>query len=96
MHAQEAVRPFSNAANGTSAQFELRGGRYAFVFDGTGTGTVDLKILGPDGATFQPCGLTQIVATTGYQVVELPPGQYEVIIATFTANYVVIARIPAE
>lgn len=96
MRAQEAVRPFANTAPGTSAAFELRGGTYAVDFAGTGTGTVDMKRLGPDGVTFIPCGLTQITATTGQQTLDLPPGQYEVIIATFTANYVTICRVPKE
>lgn len=96
MRAQEAVRPFVNAAPATSAAFELRGGRYAIEFAGTGAGTVDVKTLGPDGVTFIPCGVTQITATTGYQVVELAPGQYQVIVAGFTANFVTIARVPAE
>lgn len=96
MRAQEIQKPFTNAAAATSTAFALGGGRYAFAFNGTGSGTVDLKMLGPDGATYQACGLTQITATTGFQVVELPPGTYEVVIATFTANYVTIARIPGE
>lgn len=95
MHAQESVKPFNNAAAGT-VTFELRGGRYAVEFAGTGTGTVDVKGLGPDGATFIAVGVTQITATTGYQVVELPPGQYEAIIATFTANFLTLTRVPAE
>lgn len=96
MRAQEAVRPFTNAAAGTSAAFELKGGTYTFDFTGTGAGTVDLKRLGPDGVTFIACGLTQITATTGSQTLNLSPGQYEVIIATFTANFVTIARVPGE
>lgn len=97
MRGEEAVRPFTNSAPGTSAVFGLSGGRYSFEYSGTGTpGSVDLKMLGPDGTIFIPCGLTQIAATTGYQVLDLPPGQYEVIVATFTANYVVITRIPSE
>jgi hypothetical protein len=71
MRAQESVKPFDNAAAG-SATFQLNGGRYAVVFKGTGTGTVDLLMLGPDGVTYVACSLTQITATTGYQVVELP------------------------
>lgn len=94
MHAQEVVNPFVNAAAATSAAFELKGGRYAFEFMGTGTGTVDLKIVGPDGVTLLACGLTQITATAGWQVIDLPPGQYKVVIATFTANYVTISRVP--
>lgn len=96
MRANEVVRPFVNAVAGTSAAFELKGGAYAVEFTGTGAGTVDLKALGPDGATYIACGLTQITATTGFQTLPLPPGQYEVIIATFTANYVTITRIPGE
>jgi hypothetical protein len=30
----------------------------------------------------------------GYAVVDLPPGQYKYFIATFTAVYAVICRIP--
>ncbi len=96
MRGQESAKPFVNAAAGTSASFVLQGGRYAFAFNGTGTGTVDLKGLGPDGTTFQAVGLTQITATTGYQVVELPPGTYQVIVATFTANYVSLTRVPSD
>lgn len=95
MRGQEAARPFVNAAAG-SATFELRGGKYACDFTGTGTGTVDLSRLGPDGTTYIACGLTQITATTGSQVLDLPPGQYKVTVATFTANYVTITRIPSD
>lgn len=95
MRANESIKPFVNAAAGT-VLFELHGGRYAVSYAGTGTGTVDVKMLLPDQATFLACGVTQITATTGYQIVELPPGQYEAIIATFTANFLTITRIPGE
>lgn len=95
MHAQESVKPFVNAAAGT-VNFELRGGRYAVEFVGTGTGTVDVKGLGPDASTSLAVGVTQITATSGYQVVELPPGLYSAIIATFTANFLTLTRVPAE
>ncbi len=95
MRADESVL-FSNVAAGTLGPFVLQGGRYAVEYVGTGTGTVDLKGLGPDGATYIAVGLTQITATTGYQIVELPPGQYEFIIATFTANYASITRVPSD
>jgi len=95
MHAQESVKPFVNAAAGTVA-FELRGGRYSIDYVGTGTGTVDVKALGPDQSTLIPVGVTQITATTGHQVVELPPGLYSAVIATFTANFLTITRVPAE
>lgn len=96
MRAQEAVYPFVNGAAGNSATFNLNGGEYALDFVGTGAGTVDLKKLGPDGATFIACGLTQITAVSGYQVLDLAPGQYRVVVAGFTANYVTISRINKE
>lgn len=96
MRGHDAATPFNNAAAGTSATFELKGGAYAFLYAGTGAGTVDLNILGPDGSTFVATDLTQITATTGYQTLTLPPGQYQVVIAGFTANYVKIVRIPGE
>lgn len=96
MRAQEAVKPFVNQAPATSAAFELRGGTYTLDFTGTGAGTVDVKRLGPDGVTFIACGVTQIVATTGSQTIDLPPGQYQAIIAGFTANYLTICRVPKE
>jgi hypothetical protein len=96
MRAQEAVRPFVNAAAATSAAFELKGGTYSIDFNGTGAGTVDVKRLGPDGSTFIACGVTQITAVTGSQTLDLPPGQYEVIITGFTANFVTICRVPKE
>lgn len=95
MRANESVVPFSNAAAAT-VTFELIGGRYAITYKGTGTGTVDVAILGPDGTTYIACGVTQITATTGYQIIELPPGQYRAVIATFTANYLTLTRIPGE
>lgn len=94
MRAQESQAPFVNAGAG-SVTFELLGGRYFFDYKGTGTGTVDLTMQAGD-TTYNPCGLTQITATTGFQIIELPPGQYKVTIATFTANYCTITRIPSD
>lgn len=82
----------SNVAAGTYPVV-LRGGSYWFEFNGTGSGTVDLKKLGPDGTTYT-ARATQVTATVGQQTISLPPGQYQVVIATFTANYVEITRIP--
>lgn len=95
MRATESVAPFVNAAAGT-VKFGLTGGKYGIIYSGTGTGTVDVKVLSGDGVTYTPCGVTQITATTGYQAIDLPPGQYEAVIATFTANYLTITRIPGE
>ena len=38
--------------------------------------------------------ITAFAAVTGFVVVDLPPGQYKFVIATFTAVFAVICRIP--
>lgn len=83
----------SNVAPGTIGPFQLRGGSYWIETKSTGTGTIDLKRLGPDGSTYTS-RITQIAATAGQQTISLPPGTYEWVIATFTANYLEISRIP--
>ena len=72
--------------------FTLRGGYYWIEFNGTGSGTVDVKRLGPDGSTYT-ARITQITATSGQQTIALAPGNYEVVIATFTANYFECTRV---
>jgi hypothetical protein len=83
---------FSNIA-ATTAAFALRGGKYAVAATATGTGTMGLQMLGPDGVTFVAVH-TAFSAVTGYAIIELPPGQYTFVIATFTAVYASICRIP--
>jgi hypothetical protein len=82
-----------NQAPGTIGPFTLRGGLYWIETGSTGAGTIDLKKLGPDGVTFT-ARITQIVAVAGQQTISLPPGTYEWVIATFTANNLEITRIP--
>lgn len=93
MSAGQAATPFVNAAAATSAAFFLDGGTYAIMYLGTGAGTVDVKLVGPDGATTMACGVTQITATAGFQIVDLPPGSYKGVITGFTANYLSIVRV---
>lgn len=83
----------SNIAAGTGTAFSLRGGSYWIESKSTGTGTIDLQKLGPDGSTYT-ARITQITATAGQQTISLPPGTYRWVIATFTANYLEISRIP--
>lgn len=83
---------FSNIA-ATTAAFGLRGGTYWIETKSTGSGTLDLQRLGPDGTTYT-ARITQITATAGQQTIALPPGTYKWAIATFTANYLEITRIP--
>ncbi len=84
---------YQNQPAGTIGPFNLRGGSYWIETLSTGTGTIDLKKLGPDGATYT-ARITQITATAGQQTISLPPGTYEWVVATFTANYLQITRIP--
>jgi hypothetical protein len=84
---------YANQAAGTLGPFNLRGGTYWIETKSTGTGSIDLKKLGPDGTTYT-ARITQITATAGQQTISLPPGSYEWVVATFTANYLEITRIP--
>jgi hypothetical protein len=95
MRAQEQVTLFNNTTNGTSATVTLEGGLYAVAYKGTGSGTVDLYVVGPDGSTGLKV-ITQITATTGYATAYLGPGSYYAVIATFTANYLALNRVPFE
>jgi hypothetical protein len=90
--ATEAVK-FSNIS-ATTAAFELRGGKYAIFANATGSGTMGLQMLGPDGTTFIAVHTT-FSAVAGFVVVDLPPGQYKFVVATFTAIYIGVCRIPA-
>lgn len=83
----------SNIAPSTTAAFNLRGGSYWIETKSTGAGTVDLQRLGPDGTTWT-ARATQITATAGQQTLSLPPGSYRWVVATFTANFLEITRIP--
>lgn len=94
MRAQEKVQVFNNDAAGTKTAV-LQGGRYVLQFIGTGAGTVDLKALGPDGVTLQAV-MTQITASGVSPAMDLPPGTYSVVVASFTANYVTLIRVPME
>ena len=58
----------------------------------TGSGTVTLQRLSPDGTTYVTC-LTAFATTGGYATVQLPSGTYKLVIATFTAVYAEIISI---
>lgn len=98
MRPQEAIVVCSNAAAGTYGPFDLKGGLYAIDYVGTGTGTVTLQRLGPDGTTYLNITLTPaITASSGDPSPQnLPPGRYQVVIATLTASYMTITRVPGE
>lgn len=95
MRAQTNV-PFRNIS-ATTAAFELKGGAYTLDLVATGSGTVTLQRLGPDGSTYitaDPAAALTANGTTG--AMALPQGLYRVNIATFTAVYVNITRVPGE
>lgn len=95
MRGGESFKLFNNAAAGTSSTVAIQGGKYDWAFVGTGSGTADLYMVGPDGSTGIKVA-TQITATTGHQVVDLAPGAYYAIIGTFSANYMTLTRLPEE
>jgi len=91
---KEAVK-HSNIAATTDA-FQLHGGKYAVAANATWnvTGTAKLQILGPDGSTYLSVSSGTDFTADGYATVDLPPGQYRWTIATATAAYLVVARVP--
>lgn len=94
MRALDGVH-FSNIS-ATPAAFNLRGGVYALDVIATwGGGSVTLSRLGPDGSTYLTAA-TALTANGTSGGVALPPGTYELIIATATAVYASLTRIPGE
>ncbi len=107
MRATDTFKASNIAA--TTAAFTLYGGRYAFGAVATwGGGSAKLQQLGPDGSTFidflgsaNNAGAEQnypvnALTANGVLVIDLPPGQYRVTIATASAVYVNIVRVPLE
>lgn len=81
----------SNISANTAA-FTLLGGKYAVCGLATGTGTLGLQVLGPDGVTWLPV-FAAWTTTANFAVVDLPPGTYRWALATFTAVYVSVTSI---
>jgi hypothetical protein len=77
-----------------SAQFVLKGGKYAVITKSTGAGTIDLTVMSFDLVTFVKT-ITTIAAVTGFAVIDLPPGQYRFEITGFTLNFVEVVSVPS-
>lgn len=95
-HAQTAVdsHSFSNISATTSA-FTLKGGNYLFCAVATfNSGTVKLETLGPDNSTYLLPASGLSLSANGCAQAYLPPGQYEVVIASATAVYASVAGVP--
>jgi hypothetical protein len=90
----EAVK-FANIS-ATTATFSVLGGYYNVAAVATwGGGSAKLEYLMPDGSTFVEYASSSTSFTANGQVnVYLPPGQYKWVIATATAIYLDIVRIP--
>jgi hypothetical protein len=57
---------------------------------------VKLQRLGADGSTYLSVSSGTDFTAAGYQTVDLPAGQYRFTIATASAVYASIARVPGE
>lgn len=81
----------------TTAQFPLFGGRYQVNVIATfGGGSVKLQRLAADNTTWQSVATATDFTAAGLAVVELPAGSYRFTIATATAVYAGLDRIPGE
>jgi hypothetical protein len=93
--AGEAVS-FSNIA-ATTAPFVLRGGEYGVSCTATfSAGTVKLQRLAGDGVTYVSVSAATDFAAAGYSPQYLPAGTYRWTIATATAVYAEVVRIPGD
>lgn len=80
------------AANAEIGPFTLLGGKYAMQALDTGTTSVTLYTLGPDGATWIP---VDGFNTPSYDVLDLPPGTFAFIVGVdATLCAVSLAKIP--
>lgn len=83
---------FSNIS-ATTAPFSLLGGEYAITAVATwGGGSVTLEILAADNTTYVPV-LVAITANS-FATLDLPAGTYKLVVATATAIYVAVQKIP--
>ena len=87
---------FANVS-ATTAAFELAGGLYGIDCVATfGGGSVKLQRLAGDQSTYVSVSSATDFGAAGYATVSLPSGTYRLTIATASAIYVQIRRIPGE
>lgn len=70
----------------TSQTFKLQGGLYllAALASSWSSGSATLSFLGPDGSTYLPVGTSTTFSANGCAIQALPPGQYQLTIASAT------------
>jgi hypothetical protein len=79
----------------TTAAFPLMGGLYGVDAMATwGGGSVTLQKLAGDGSTYVTAATA--FAANGYVTVDLPAGNYKLVVATASGVYVNLRRIPGE
>lgn len=84
----------SNISATTSA-FRLQGGKYGVSAKGTwGGGSAKLQMLLGDATTYVSVASGTDFTADGYGAVDLPAGQYRWTIATASALYLTVSRIP--
>lgn len=89
------VLTFNNLGDGATVTFNLKGAtNYTACVVGTGFGTVTMNVLGCDGSTYVQVHQWSGNALT--QLGALPPGGYELVIATASSVYVSLAAIPTR
>jgi hypothetical protein len=87
-------RFFSNISS-TTSPFALTGGNYQVcVVVNPNSGTVKLESSRPDNATYLPVNSKTNFTADGCATVNLPPGQYEFVLAGATSVYASISSIP--
>jgi microcystin-dependent protein len=95
MRAQENQQ-FSNIS-ATTAAFALLGGTYGVDVVATfGGGSVKLQRLAADQSTYLSVSAATDFSAAGYVTVQLAPGTYRFTIATATACYANLGRVPGE
>lgn len=88
---------FASNISATTAAFPLTGGLYGVDAMATwGGGSVKLQRVMGDGSTTISVSSGTDFTANGYATVNLPSGNYKLVVATATAAYVQIRRIPGE
>ena len=82
---------FTGATTGTVGPFTVLGGKYVFYATAAGTSVV-LNILMPDGSTYSPA--YSETTSAFFQMIDLPPGTYEVVVTTSTAVQGGVIKVP--
>lgn len=87
---------FSNIS-ATTSYFTLYGGYYKLAVVATwGGGSVKLYMLGPNDVALEVDSTNTSFTADGHGNAALPPGQYRLTVATASAIYASIVRIPGD